>query len=203
MLAAHLKREQWSASWQPPGSLRVSSEQMVHTEPEHKNLSFCHRCSKNCFKVQQWTSLQPLPLLSEKQQGAFKHGCETIQYKVFNVSSWNKPSIDLCVPAPKPIMRTVTTLVDFSVSSGLSCSPPSSQSTHLRHAPPLFQLWVQTGGRTDWEQPCREELGGPGGWRAGQGSTVCAYGLKGQQYTGLHQEKGGQQAGGSDCTKKG
>ena len=25
-------------------------------------------------------------------------------------------------------MRTVTTLVDFSVSSGLSCSPPSSQS---------------------------------------------------------------------------
>lgn len=57
MLTVCLKREEWPASWQPSESLRVSSEQMVQAEPEHKDFLVCLRCSEMCFKAQMWTAL--------------------------------------------------------------------------------------------------------------------------------------------------
>jgi len=35
-------------------------------------------------------------------------------------------------------------------------------------------LSIQKGGWRDWEQPCREGLGGTGGWKAGHDPAMCA-----------------------------
>jgi len=55
------------------------------------------------------------------------------------------------------------------------------------------QAQIQAGRRMDWEQPCLEGLGGAGGWKAGHEPKKCARSPERQPYTGLHEEKWGQQ----------
>ena len=44
------------------------------------------------------------------------------------------------------------------------------------------QVFIQTGERSPWEQPCREGLGGRGGREAGHEPAVCACSPEGQLF---------------------
>ena len=57
---------------------------------------------------------------------------------------------------------------------------------------------AHAGRLRDWEQTCREGLGGTDGWKAGHEPTVCAHSPEDQPYTGLRQGKCGQQVEGGD-----
>ena len=41
------------------------------------------------------------------------------------------------------------------------------------------QTWIQTRGWRDWEQPCGEEHGSTGGWKAGHEPPMCAHSPEG------------------------
>ena len=61
------------------------------------------------------------------------------------------------------------------------------------------QVLIQSGGRSPWEQPCGEGLGGPGRREAGHEPTVCTCSPEGQLCSGLHLKRGGQKGEGGDC----
>lgn len=63
-------------------------------------------------------------------------------------------------------------------------------------APGLGQALVSTqaGGWPAQEQPCTEELGATGEWKAGHDLAMCAWILESQVYPGLCQKQCGQQA---------
>ena len=56
---------------------------------------------------------------------------------------------------------------------------------HLGRGNPRY-LFMQTGGRSPREQPCREGLGGPGGREAGHEPAACTCSPEGQLCSGLH-----------------
>jgi len=62
-----------------------------------------------------------------------------------------------------------------------------------------FQAQLQSGQKTDWEQPWGEGPGGVGWWESPPEPAMCASSPESQPYPGLHQKQHGQQGEGSDC----
>lgn len=65
---------------------------------------------------------------------------------------------------------------------------------HLGHG-----IHLQAGQRSDWEQPCRERLGGDGWWKAHHELALSTHSPQSWQNPGLHPEEHGQQGEGEDC----
>ena len=61
--------------------------------------------------------------------------------------------------------------------------------------PPLS---IRARGWGDREEPCREGLGGTGGWKAGHDSAMCSCSPEGQPCPGLHPQQHGQKVKGDD-----
>lgn len=63
------------------------------------------------------------------------------------------------------------------------------------------QAWIQTEQRLEWEQPCREGLGGADGGEAGHDPATCTCHWESQMCPGLHLQQCGQQGeGGGFCS---
>ena len=60
--------------------------------------------------------------------------------------------------------------------------------------------WVRATPSINTEQPCREGLGGTGGWKFGHKPPLCAHRPEGQPYPGLHQKQHGRQVEGGDSS---
>lgn len=58
------------------------------------------------------------------------------------------------------------------------------------------QAHRQLGQRGDWEQPCREGLGGDGWWKTQHEPAMCSHSPKSQRDLGLHQKEHGQKGEG-------